>query len=302
MPTSSTYPKNLSSNTGVKVSSYPIMIGISALFGRLSASTVDRMAYGLAVLLFDVLRLRRKLVLKNLNIAFGDTKPLAEKKRLGRLSIYHFLLTGFEFLRSRHHDIAGDIEIENPEHLRTALAEGKGVYILCFHMGNWEAMGAKITRAFAPANVVVKKVGGAGVDRFVTETRMQNGFIPLQRKKKGDGYRLIKEALSRGELIGFVMDQARPGEPKYPFFGTPAKTNTSLAAIWLKNPAPIVPSYIVRNKIGNHTIKFFPALNLPVTGDSERDVKDLSILFNQEVETHVRAQPDQYLWMHNRWK
>ena len=102
-------------------------------------------------------------------------------------------------------------------------------------MGNWEAMGAAWALV-TPAHVLVKKVGSSSVDRFVSELRDRNGFLTVKRKKKGDGFSAIRDVLARGEIVGFVMDQARPGEPKLPFFGRPAKTNTSFAAIWRQDP------------------------------------------------------------------
>lgn len=274
---------------------------LAAIVSRLSPSATMSLANAVAILVFDIVRVRRSLVLRNLQIAFPDM-PEAERLRVGRESVKHFALTALEFLRSYGTDIAADIELRGVEHLRAALAEGQGVYILCFHLGNWEAMGAKINRALAPAHVLVKKVGTGGMNRFVTEVRDKNGFLCVNRQKKGDGFKEIAKALKRGEIIGFVMDQARPGEPRLPFFGHPAKTNTSLAAIWKRLPAPIVPSYIHRTAVAKHVIEFFPALKLAVTDDEKADIATHSTQFNAEVETHVRKLPEQYFWMHNRWK
>jgi KDO2-lipid IV(A) lauroyltransferase len=169
-------------------------------------------------------------------------------------------------------------------------------------MGNWEAMGAACTRRYGPSYVLVKKVGSPNVDRFVSELREKQGFLSIKRRKKGDGYQGIKDALSRNEIIGFVMDQARPGEPKLPFFGKPAKTNTSFAAIWRRNPVPIIPAYINRTGVSKHVLRFFPEIHPVITDDTEKDIIEHSLMFNQVVETHVRTSPEHYFWMHNRWK
>jgi len=268
----------------------------------MSPRVADRAAWYLAVFVFDVLRLRRRLILRNLTIAFGKTIPDNEKIRIGRESVYNFALTMVEFLRSGGSDIAGAININGAEHIREALARNQGVYILCFHLGNWEAMGAACTRFVAPSHVLVKRVGSSGVNRFVSETRARNGFLAVRRQGKGDGYKAIVKALGRGEIIGFVMDQARPGNPRLPFFGRPAKTNTSFAAIWRRHPAPIVPAYIVRKSIGSHVIEFLPEVKLDMTPDEMQDVLRHSEQFNRVVEGAVRRKPEQYFWMHNRWK
>ena len=274
----------------------------SSLLSLLPNHWVDRVASGLAYFCFDILRLRRKLVLKNLEIALGEVYEPAERIEIARDSYKNFLLTAFEFIRSKKHDIAANVDIKGEENLREAVAEGNGVYILCFHLGNWEAMGAYINRNFVPAHVLVKKVGNGGMNRFVEENRNHNKFLWVKRQKKGDGFKAIVDILDRGEIVGFVMDQARPGEPRLPFFGTPAKTNTSFAAIWRRRPAPIVPAFMHRKKTGHHVFEVMPQLKLATTNNQEQDVLDHSILFNKEVEKAARKYPGHYFWLHNRWK
>ena len=201
----------------------------------LPESLVEKIAEGMAWFVFDVLRVRRKLVLKNLNLALGDVTPKEELLSIGRQSYKNFLVTAFEFFRSKDHPISANFEVKGEEHLKAALDKGEGVYILCFHLGSWEAMGSYITKNIGPAHVLVKKVGGGGMNRFVEEYRNHNEFLWVKRQKKGDGFKAIVDILDKGEMIGFVMDQARPGEPRLPFFGHPAKTNTSFAAIWQKD-------------------------------------------------------------------
>ena len=280
---------------------YQILRGASALICQLPPAVIEGLARALAWFGFDFLRLRRRLVLRNLSVAFPG-KPSAELRSIARQSYYHFILTALEFFYSRRHDIASTVQFQGEEHLRQALTEGKGAYILCMHLGNWEAMGAAITRNIAPAHVLVKKVGSSQVDRFVSELRQHNGFLTVKRQKKGDGLKAIGEILRRGEIVGFVMDQARPGEPKLPFFGHPAKTNTSFAAISRRFSAPIVPSFVQRLRFNQHVEYFLPPLQLHYTDDGEADITRQSIAFNAVVEECIRRCPEQYFWLHNRWK
>jgi KDO2-lipid IV(A) lauroyltransferase len=280
---------------------YFALKALAAVLSSLPEGVVSGLARLIAWLVFDVFRLRRGLMLKNLKIAVPEMAE-KERHRIARASVENFALTAFELFRSMRHDIAGHIDVTGVEHIQAALAQGRGVYILCFHLGNWEAMGAKITRTLAPAYVLVKKVGHGATDKFVSELRAHNGFLTVKRQKKGDGFIAIKDVLSRNEIVGFVMDQARPGEPKLPFFGVPAKTNTSFAAIWRRQPAPIIPSYIRRTKLGHHMLQFFPEVVPAVTADADADILRHSSEFNAVVERHVRDCPEQYFWMHNRWK
>lgn len=267
----------------------------------LPSGVISALANAAAWLIFDVVRFRRELILSNIATVFPDM-PKAERLAMARTSLANFALTALEFLRSVRIDISAHTTMKDAYHMQDALKAKQGAYVLCLHMGSWEAMGSRVTRSIAPAHVLVKKVGGDGMNRLVTELRMQNGFYPVLRKGKGDGFRAIVTALSRHEIIGFVMDQARPGEPRLPFFGKPAKTNTSFAAIWLKKPAPIIPAFARRTGVGRHVVEFLPPLQLTTTGDAQKDVLMLSTRFNEAVEEMIRLNPTQYFWLHNRWK
>jgi KDO2-lipid IV(A) lauroyltransferase len=124
----------------------------------------------------------------------------------------------------------------------------------------------------------------------------------IDRKRKGDGIRKILQILSQKGAIGFVMDQSRPGEPKLPFFGKDAKTNTALASLLCKSPAPVLLGYAKRLGVRRHTVVFTPELDLQFSGDKGEDVLSISAQFNQEIELAIRQCPEQYLWLHNRWK
>lgn len=273
-----------------------------AVVCRLSPNFMNTLATAMSYILFNVLRLRRSVAVKNIEIAFQNTIPEHEVQRIARQSYFHFVLTILELLASKRVDISKNVEIIGRHHITTALAEKKGVYVICCHMGSWEAMGSAFTRYVVPAHVLVKKVGGGSMNRLVEALRAHNDFLTIKRKKKGDGYEAIKKVLESNQAVGFVMDQARPGEPRIPFFGTPAKTNTSLAAIWQKIPAPIVPAFLVRNQDGSKTMRILPALNLQLSGDATQDILDHSLLFNQTLESIIKQCPEQYFWLHDRWK
>ncbi len=280
---------------------YWLMTALAAFLTRLPDRAIERLASGLAIVAFDCLRVRRRTVLHNLALAFPD-KSLAERRKCGRMSYYHFFLTAFEFLTSSRVDLAGTVKFVGDEHMRAALAGGQGAYILCMHLGNWEAMGAACSRHFGPSHVLVKTVGTSGLNRFVSEYRERNGFHWVKRQRKGDGLKAIANILAKREVVGFVMDQARPGEPKLPFFGHPAKTNTSFAAILRRYPAAVVPSYVIREGFHRHTEYFLPPIELTFSDDIQADVVKHSVMFNAVVEECVRRSPEQYFWLHNRWK
>lgn len=271
------------------------------LIGYTPVAVLEGLSEAIAIVFFDVLRVRRALILSNISVAFPNLST-SEKLRMGRASIKHFVMTIFETFRGSVVPLTEGVTFKNPELMDAALAQNKGVYLLCTHLGNFEVLGGTVSTKWRSVTVPVKHVGRGGFDRYVHEQRLKVGLDPVRRIKKGAGFIAMRKALSEGRPVGFMLDQARPGEPRLPLFGKPAKTNTSLAAIWRRFPAPLVPLYCRRVAFGKHEVVFLPEMQLAVTEDAEQDVIEHSMTYNKIVEEIVRACPDQYWWIHNRWK
>lgn len=274
----------------------------SILFSYLPKSLIIAYAKLLAFLSFDILRIRRGLVLQNLETAFGTSRPRNELTQIARHSYFHFILTMFECLASRSKPLNANITFIGEQNLLRSLDKNKGAFILCCHLGNWEAMGAGIATHLVPTHVLVKPIKQSGVQKWVSEMRASNGFMAIDRTGKGDGIRAIYKALKENEAIGFVLDQTRPGEPYIDFFGKPAKTNTGLATLIRKNQIPVVPGFITRKSFGRHEIKFLPQLQLQPATTDKSDIVANSKTFNKVLEECVGQHPEQYFWLHNRWK
>jgi Kdo2-lipid IVA lauroyltransferase/acyltransferase len=281
---------------------YRLLTALGRGLCRLSPTGLERWAQVLAVLSFDVFRFRRRLILHNLAIAFGSEKSAAERRQLGRASMKHFYLTVFEFLRAVDSEVLEGLEAEGVAIVQAALAEGAGAYLLICHLGNWEVMAGAGARFAAPTHALVKEISGGGANRLVDELRRKIGWTPIYRKPEGSALRAIRAALKRNELVAFMLDQARPGAPRIPFFGTPAKTLTSLAAIWRKYPAPIIPVSITRLAPTRHRVKAWPPLDVRNTDAPKADVLAVTAACNRQLETMIRITPEQYFWLHNRWK
>jgi Kdo2-lipid IVA lauroyltransferase/acyltransferase len=271
------------------------------LLGLVPIPILDFFSRSLAYFAFDVLKVRRRLILKNIQIAFPEAS-LDRHIQMGRASIYHFIVTTLETMLGGPQNMLANMTFENSELMNQALAENQGVFLLCIHSGNFEVLGAAVSRKWKPVTVPVKFVGKGGFDKYVHEQRQRYGIVPVRSQKRGDGYRAIRDALNDGRPVGFMLDQARPGEPRLPLFGVPAKTNTSLAAIWRRHLSPLLPLLVIREKFGVHKIKFYSPIKLELTGDVEKDIETHSKIFNQTVEKLVLDAPDQYWWIHNRWK
>lgn len=283
---------------------YQLLKICAGLLDRLSPGSVGALARGLTLLGFRVLGLRRRVVDENISRAFPDMGA-GERARLARDSVYHICLTVLEFISPRHSGVDRCV-FRDRHFLDEALAGGQGAYILCCHMGNWETMAAAVNQRICPTRVVVKDVGGPATDRFVREKRARIGMQAIDRKGgRLEALRQIKKSLGSGQLVGFVLDQSRPGEPRLPFFNAPAKTNTSLATIRLRYKAPVIPAWCRRTGVGRHEVTFMPPVNLEEAeegGDREDLVIRHTLRFNRVLEDMIRLNPRQYFWLHRRWK
>ncbi len=278
------------------------MSAFARLIGALPESLLSGFATCLGVFLFDVVRLRRALVVRNIKIAFPDLSH-RQAVGIGRRAMIHLVTTVIELFWVYTNDMEPRVTVDHPEILRDGLAKGKGVYIICVHCGNFEALAMKFSRAFAKVTTPVKKIGSMpGVNRFIFENRAKQGMDAFVRTKKGEGFLAMRRALEEKRIAGFMVDQARPGEPRIPLFGKPAKTNTSLGAIWEKCPAPVIPAYSERVGFGRHIIRVLPEIEFTSTGDLQADILSRAAQCNTIVEEIIRRCPDQYWWVHDRWK
>lgn len=257
----------------------------------------------LTVVFYRIFSVRKKIIIKNLRYAFGSELSEKEIKSLSCRSFRENILTFLDFLGASNGELAKYVKIHNRECLEGIINNGNGGLVLCAHLGNWEALGAAINRYVHPVHIIVKKVGSESVNRFVVETRIRNRFIPIDRSSgMGSASRTIFRAIKKNELVGFVMDQSRPGEPKVDFFNHPAKTNTGLATIAIKTKAPVIPMYIKRTGMGRYDAFIEEPLQLPIVEDYSQSVLDYTLIFNKELEKMIRKCPEQYFWMHDRWK
>jgi len=281
---------------------YTLMSLIARLVGLLPDALLSFTAKLLGIFMFDVLRLRRRLILKNITTAFPEL-PRQKAVDLGRKSTVHLVTTFLELFWVWRRSMDERFSIMQPEILEAALKRGQGVYILCTHTGNFEVLATALGKRFAKVTSPVKRIGAStGVNRFIAENRARQGIDAIVRKKKGEGFLAIRAALQENRIVGFMMDQARPGEPRVPLFGKPAKTNTSLGAIWDRCPAPLVPAYCERVGFARHVIHILPEIAFPPSQDAEADILNRAKACNTIVEDIVRRCPEQYWWVHDRWK
>ena len=251
-------------------------------------------------LIWLVLPRRQAMTLDNLARAFGRERSLSELRRLGRHSFEHLGMNVVEacvFFFRAPAVLLSRVELCGMEHVHAAATLGKGILLLTAHYGNWELLAASHTLTIFPLSVVVRPMDDPLMDRVVERFRLRSAVELIAKRQ---ALPEIRDALRRGRMVGILLDQnASRAEGVFaPFFGIPASTSKALAVISLRTGAPVVPVFIRRVEGGRHRVEVQPVIPSPAAGD----VADYTAAFNRSIEAAVRRAPEQWFWMHNRWK
>ena len=192
------------------------------------------------------------------------------------------------------------IEIEHLERLRDALAEGHGVVLLTGHIGTWEWLSAAFSLSGLPVTAIAKTQPNAEYSRVLDDLRATIGAEIFSR---GTSELLAAgRALKNGKILGFLADQdAGPGGAFIEFLGKTAATPLGPAVFSRKFRAPVVPAFILRRPDGKHTVRVYERMEYVDTGDTEKDLYDLTVRMTRLMEEVIRENPTQWLWFQKRW-
>ncbi len=188
------------------------------------------------------------------------------------------------------------------ENFAAAKRRGKGVLFLTGHIGAWEFTGFAHALYNEPIHILVRPIDNRRVDALVTRYRRLSGNRLIN---KNESARNALRILRDGGVVGFLADQnAVPAESVFvDFFGIPAATTSGIARLARRTGAAVVPVYSYWDSgLRKYRLRYDPALDLAPTDDEQEDIRNYSARFNQAIEDYVRRFPDQWLWVHRRWK
>jgi KDO2-lipid IV(A) lauroyltransferase len=254
--------------------------------------------------MFQAMPRRRAIGYKNLNIAFGDELSPQAKTQILRSTFRNLgksLAEVIHFPRMNKAYLQEKIRIVGQEHYHEARAKGKGVIYLAAHIGNWEMTSHVQSAAGYPMHIVVRPLDNGYLDRVLSRLRTLHGNTVLAR---GNGLKLIMTALKKKETVGILMDQntLKSRGIFVDFFGTPACTVPVIPLLALRLEVPVIPAFLVRTGFDTHTLYIHEELEMVRTGDSQKDIAVNTALCNKTIEKVIRQYPDQWFWIHNRWK
>ena len=261
----------------------------------------DRLGRALALALWPFLSARRKkLAASQVAMCLGTDER--ESARIAKESAVRFGPMLFEVLRFPVivRNMADYVEIEGREHLEGVLAQGKGAVIATGHAGNWELMGGALSQAGFPLIGVAMRQRDAAMDRFINEYRRLVGMHIIYKNDVREMFRMMKE----GWVVGLLADQdtSRHDGIVLDFFGKPTNCVPGPAAMARSAGIGIVPGYITRKKDGTHKIIFHAPVEVPRTKDKRADIRTAEQAVNRVLEQHIREHPEEWFWLHDRWK
>jgi len=278
------------------------------------ACTVDRLARilplswlraiatGLAYLIYLLYPSRQRLARENIRKVFGGQFSAAQRRSIALRSTTNISKTMIELFKMRYmtpEQVKALVFLEGAEHLRQALAKGHGAVVFTAHFGNWELGGARFTAEGFPVTVLARDSDEPITALLINQARQHHNIEVLQRE---DIHKMIR-ALRDNRSLGILPDQhAAAGGIKLDFLGRPASTATGPAVLSRHADCAIVPFFTRRLPNSTFHTQVLPPLALPQTDDREEFIRQLTQQINDIISEQIRRYPEQWLWLHDRWK
>ncbi|MBI5887666.1 MAG: lysophospholipid acyltransferase family protein [Deltaproteobacteria bacterium] len=280
------------------------MLKITAfLFGHLPLSIPALLGRIFGLLIYRLDKKHRDIAKDNLRRAFGADKSGKEIERITKKVFQNLAAVFFEFMRIpwlTAKKLDNRVRCDGMENLQNALKKGKGVIFITAHFGNWELMAAYYGLKGLPVDIVARELDNPALEEFVKWTRQRSGNRIVSKSRAMR--RLLKTLASNG-IAGILLDQnvAAAEGVFVDFFGTPACTNKGPAMLAAISGAAIIPTFILREG-KKHRIIIGREVERVNTGDKNRDALVNTARMTKVIEDIIRKHPEQWFWVHRRWK
>ena len=274
------------------------------LLGILPRSLARTIGISLGLTVYAVHGRLRRVGFRNLTIAFPEMSQ-PDRRRIVRgefISLGRQLAEVCLFPRYTKENVSRTVVYEGFENFDRAYARGKGVLFLTGHIGAWELSAFAHSFQGHPLSIVMRSLDNPYVDALIQRYRTMHGNRTVD---KDNFVRGLLSAMKAGETVGILMDtnMTPPQGVFVDFFGIPACTASGLARIALRTDAAVVPGFTVWDKtLRKYVLHFEPPVALIRTADNESDIIANTAKFTKVLENIIRQYPDQWLWVHRRWK
>ena len=277
-----------------------------AIVGRLPLRWAQAFGRALGTAAFHVAPGERRKALASLSVAFPELTDEA-RLEIARRCFRHLGTAALEMAVAPRLGVAGldrlvDMSSEGAAaRMQEAQRRGRGVVCIAAHLGNWELHAWSVARHGLPLHAVGKENVDPRLNRLVDRFRARGGLRNVWRGQPGAAVAMLR-ALRKGELLAMLIDQDTNVQNVFvPFFGRPAATPRAAADLVLRTGATALVCLNHRGEDGVYRATT-EEVEVPRTGDTERDVVELTARFTARIEAGIRAHPEQWVWMHQRWK
>lgn len=277
-----------------------LMIGVSGLMPRL---TWLRFCGWIGSVAWHFAKSTRALTIKHLSMAYPE-KTQAEITQLARANFRMLGKNAGDILRSSRVKTLEELEqflvTEGLEHYHHAHEKGNGVIFLTCHLGAFDLQITNMAMRGLNPNIIGTPLKDKRLNDLLWNYRNLHGALPIERGK--ETFRLIK-VLKSGGSVALLIDQDTKVKTVFvDFFGMPAATPVGATVLALKTGAAVVPTYIYLGKDGLQHMHLLPEIPMTVTGNEEEDVRHNTQVLTDFIEQTIRQHPEQWVWMHERWK
>ena len=294
-------------NKALAYSEYVLVYSFYAFLNILPQDLSLKIGRFLGLIFYKIDKKHRKHTLNNLKIAF----PTKTENELTDIAIKFYKNLGMVFVEifrlNKYKESNVDDFVESDfDHIKNIYGE-QGILLLTAHFGNWELLAKTFGLKGYKGNVLARPLDNPYIEKILYDLRTASGNKVIYNRE--NAVKNIIKALNEKEIVGFLPDEnaSKRIGVFVDFFGVKACTMPGMANIAAKTKLPVIPAFIVRikGKGGNyskHRLIIEPPLDIKYTGDRKTDTMNILKLFNEKIEDIIKQYPEQWFWIHNRWK
>ncbi|MDR1926338.1 MAG: lysophospholipid acyltransferase family protein [Endomicrobium sp.] len=276
-----------------------VLIFIICLLRRHAAHALGTI---IALIMYYFIPVRKKETLKNISLSFPE-KSEKEVKLIAKNTYKNFvkILIDMVFISKMSDKEIEKLLIFDEDIIKKAFNKGKGLVLLSAHFGNWELSALAFSKKY-PVALIIAKQSNSFIDNMISNFRMKEGFniIGFQRDDK-ISFRGVMKALKKNHILAILGDQDAGAQGVFlPFFGRLASTPKGPAFFAIHAGSPIITAFGVVQKDGSMKMEI-EELEIPNTGNEEKDIEIINTIYNQRLEAVIRKNPEQWFWFHRRW-
>ena len=294
-------------NKALAYSEYFLVYSFYAFLNILPQDLSLKIGRFLGLLFYKIDKKHRKHTLNNLKIAF----PTKTENELNDIAIKFYKNLGMVFVEifrlNKYKESNIDDFVEYDFDQIKNIYGGQGILLLTAHFGNWELLAKTFGLKGYKGNVLARPLDNPYIEKILYDLRTASGNKVIYNRE--NAVKNIISALNEKEIVGFLPDEnaSKRIGVFVDFFGVKACTMPGMANIAAKTKLPVVPAFIVRikGKDGNyskHRLIIEPPLDIKYTSDRKTDTMNILKLFNEKIEDIIKQYPEQWFWIHNRWK